>query len=200
MAKNAKNRKIAKTVKKWRLNVKNPIFAKIGKTVKNVQKRGHFAKTPFLSLFKKSRIPGSPEMSLFGPLFDRSGKDLDYLDGRGRCIWPDGEKGGQKRGPKMGHFGGRRNPRKWWNFHVFGANCMFSRPPTPKWHILGPLLDRSGKYLDYLEGRGRGIWPEGQKRGPKRGSKKGSKWPFLDPFFTGVGRWWNNGILCKAIR
>ena len=84
------------------------IFPKIGKTVKNVQKRGHFAKTPFLSLFKKSRIPGSPEMSLFGPLFDRSGKDLDYLDGRGRCIWPDGEKGVKKGVQKWVILGGRR--------------------------------------------------------------------------------------------
>ena len=96
-----------------------------------------FTKTPFFSLFKMSGVPESMEMSLFGPLFDRSGKYLDYLVPKSRGFWPEGEKGGQKRGPKMGHFGGSPNPRKWWNFHVFGANFMFSRSSTPKCQNLG---------------------------------------------------------------
>ena len=151
MAKIAKIGKIAKTVKKWRLNVKNGVFAKIGKTVKNVQKRGQFAKTPFFSLFKMSGVPESMEMSLFGPLFDRSGKYLDYLVPKSRGFWPEGEKGGQKRGPKMGHFGGSPNlskPSKMMKFPCFWSKFHVFETPDPKMtHFGTPFWPPPVRYL-----------------------------------------------------
>ena len=96
-----------------------------------------------------SGVPESMEMSLFGPLFDRSGKYLDYLVPKSRGFWPEGEKGGQKRGPKMGHFWGVAEPSKtskmmkfpcfWSKFHVF-------RVPDPKMTHFGTTFGqvRSG--------------------------------------------------------
>ena len=90
-----------------------------------------------------SGVPESMEMSLFGPLFDRSGKYLDYLVPKSRGFWPEGEKGGQKRGPKMGHFGGSPNLSKpskmmkfpcfWSKFHVF--------------EVIDPKMSKFGSFL-----------------------------------------------------